>query len=521
MPQRITYIPSPTGQAFHSAVLGTYLYKGIRGVPGSGKTVACVWDMFYKSNMQPPVQDPVTGKMVRWSRWLVVRQTNHDLLQSTIPTWLNWFPTVLTDIHKSYPIEGCFEAPSIRNDGTLVRMELVFLPAEADGFMNFMDGIELSGAYVNEAAQVEWKKIHKIQERVGRFKPQGGAASGMKFLSFGVIMDTNTPLETSWYYRLEQVEAPDRMLWYVQPPAMIKTKDGLGNVRYVRNDEENSRKYGTSGPCENVEHHNDGWDYYEKQLVGADEDYIKMRLLNEYGRQKGGLAVYAETWNDSFHVVRGDMEWMKRLVLGIGMDFGRNPAATIGQLTPMGQMRVYRELPKFNMSVPVFFEDYLLPLLMNEFDWPNCRLIVFGDPSGENGNEMSELGPIGWLNARGIPAMIPPILVGKNNDITIRLNAVEKFLRGNRGGVPDFQLSSKCEMLRDGFNGDYCYAKMRTAAGTNEKYAPTPDKGSKFSHVHDSLQYLACGFSGPIPDVGQYGRPQISVESLKMCSGCI
>ena len=39
------YIPSRTGKLFHEAVLGTYEYKCIRGVPASGKSIACVWDM--------------------------------------------------------------------------------------------------------------------------------------------------------------------------------------------------------------------------------------------------------------------------------------------------------------------------------------------------------------------------------------------------------------------------------------------------------------------------------------------
>lgn len=513
--QRITYVPSPTGWRFHRAMPGTYLYKGIRGVPGSGKTVACIWDMFYKANMQPEIRDAKTGRMVRWSRWLVTRQTNHDMLQATIPTWLNWFPTQLTDLHKSYPIEGVFEAPSIRNDGTLVRMELVFIPAEADSFMNYMDGLELSGAYVNEAAQIEFRKIHKIQERVGRFKPPGGAATGMKFLSFGVVMDTNTPLETSWWYRLEQVERPDRMLWFVQPPAMIRVRGPGGEVKYVRNDEENSKRYGTDGPCENVEHHNDGWDYYEKQLVGASDDYVKMRLLNEFGRQKGGLPVYSETWNDSFHVSKERLGFMRGCVVGVGMDFGRNPAAVVGQMTPMGQMRVLRELPRFNMSVPVFVDKHLLPLLANEFDFPNCRIVVFGDPSGVNGNEMSELGPLGYLNSVGIPAMVPRVLQGMNNDVSVRLNAVERFLRGNHGGTPDLLLDRSCEMLRDGFNGDYHFAMNRDGSSKD-----VVDK-NEYSHCHDALQYLACGFSSAIPDIGTAASMRIDPSALTMGCGCV
>lgn len=541
MAQNITYIPPPTGAKFHAPQLGTYLYKAIRGVPGSGKTVVCVWDMFFDANKQPAIFDPVTNKNVRWSRWLIVRQTNHDMMQSTIPTWLSWFPTALTDLHKSYPIEGVFEAPSLRKDGTVVRMELIFLPAEADNFMDFLDGIEISGAYVNEAAQIAWKKIHKIQERCGRFKPPGGAASGMKFLDFGVKMDTNTPIETSWWYDFEREEQPKGMLWFVQPPAMIKTKDSLGRTIYVRNDAKNNAKYRkdllesldrsavsservfvSDGVAENVEHHNDGWGYYEKQLVGADEDYIKRRLLNEYGQLKDGKPVYEKTWNDSVHVTFNEMEISRGSPIIIGHDFGRNPAAIIGQLTSNGQARFMREVVSFNMGVPLFAQRELIPVLINEFGYPNANIIIFGDPSGANASEMSEEGPLQYYtNTCGIPAMIPPCLVGMNNDIGIRLNAVESFLSSMVGGEPGLLLSSKCERAREGFNGDYCYESIR---GKDDVYRDKPTKG-RSSHLADAIQYWCCGARGGYLSIRNMARvlqqSNIDVSLLRPRAFCV
>lgn len=493
MAQSYTYVPSRTGQAFHEAPLGSYLYKGIRGVPGSGKSVDCCWDMRLLSEKQPAFWDAKSERMVRWSRWGVFRKTFPALKGTTIKTWMDWFAP-FTTLHESPPLEGLFEAPSLHQDGSWVRIELKFLATDSPNFFDDLDSLELSGAYVNEAAQIELEKIHKIQERVGRFKPPGAAAAGLKFLAFGVIMDTNTPLETSWWYRLEQVERPKRMLFFIQPPALIRTKDEFGNVKYVRNDEENSKRYGTSGPCENVEHHNEGWDYYEKQLIGADEDYIKRRLLNQYGRSKGGLPVYSE-YLDELHCTSEDMEISRGENTLVGMDFGRNPAAVLSKLSPMGQLRVHRECVEFNMGVPRFVDEHLIPLLVNEFDWPNTPAIIFGDPAGENPGEMSDIGPIPYLNSRGIMCVVPEVLRGRNNSVDLRLNAVSELLRSNYKGVPDLLVSSKCEYLRNGFNGDYHYKQMRTMEGSTPKYTDSPEK-NEFSHVHDALQYLACGIRG-------------------------
>lgn len=499
MAQSFTYVPPKTGQMFFDVPLGTYLYKGIRGVPGSGKSVVCDWDMRFKADMQPPFWDEKTQRMVRWSRWLIARKTFPALKNTTLKTWLDWFPSVLTDVHESSPMKGVFEAPSFHQDGTVVRMELMFYATDADNYMEDMDSLEVSGAYFNEAAQIPFKKIHKAAERVGRFKPPGASAQGWKGLSFGVIMDTNTPVESSWWHDFEQVKKPDRMRWFIQPPALIRTKSQAGDVIYVRNDEENSRKYGTSGPCENVEHHNDGWDYYEKQLIGADEDYIKMRLLNQYGKSKDGLPIYPE-WSDDIHAAKAELSVVPGLPRLIGMDFGRNPACVIGQMTRLGQMQILDEITAFNMSVPQFVNELLIPKLMNDYNWPHASVMCFGDPAGMNSGEMYDIGCIEFLNNRGIPCAKPENL--KNNDFNVRRDAVGNLLRSNYKGTPSLIVSRSCKMLIAGFNGDYCYRKMRTADGS-AKYSEQADK-NEYSHVHDALQYLVVGATGGSVD---YSKP--------------
>lgn len=548
MAQQYTYVPSPTGQFFHDAPVGTYLYKGIRGVPGSGKTVACNWDIRLKAEMQPPVEDPETGRMVRWTNWGVVRKTFPALVSTTIKTWTNWFPRSITDLRETPPIKATLFVPSLRQDGTWVRIDLTFLASDANNYFDVLDGLELSGAYVNEAAQVEWEKIQKLQERVGRFKPPGGAAMGKKFLSFGVIMDTNTPLETSWWHQMEFVEIPKRMLWFVQPPAAVEVKRG-GEIVYAPNvdDAEMLRKYGVTpeelakarevqlrasahecervyvshGTVENVEHQDEGIDYWMKNLVGAKPDYIRTRLLNMYGRSKGGLPVYAETWNDSFHCSIERMEPFRGLPIRVGMDFERNAAAVFGQVTPMGQGRIYRELSGKDMGFPTFFERYFLPLIINEYGWPNCQIIVFGDPSGANPDGMSDMGPLEFLKSKGIPAMIPPALVGKNNSIDVRLESVERMLNAHHGGIPDLLISADgCPNLRDGFNGDYRYDEI----GKSGRYHDKPLKNHPWSDLHDALQYWCCAANAPItyemlhPDAWAAG---INTAALRTRCRCV
>lgn len=506
MSRDFTYKASPTGEAFHSAAPGTFLYKGVRGVPGGGKTIMCQQDIGMKAHMQPPIFDPATGKVVRWSRWGMFRDTFQALQKTTIPDWLDWHPIGPNmTMHWSPPIRGVYEIPSMREDdqekGIWVRIELEFYATGAPTFVNDIDGLSLSGAYFNEAAAQDWSLIHKVQERVGRFKPPGASAQGWKGLSFGVLMDTNTPVDSSWWYQLEQVEKPDRMLWFIQPPAMIRTTKPpppsctykkIGEVYYVRNDEEGHKAFGTTGPCENIENLQDGWDYYEKQLIGADEDYIKRRLLNEYGKIRAGEPVWP-AFSDNIHTTAEEMPHERGTVTLVGMDFGGNPAAVFCQRTRMGQFRVYGEEVAFNKMVPPFVDEQLIPRLIRDFNWPQTPAVVFGDPAGKNMTEMSVVSAYQFLQSKGL--RVSPLDGLKNNDVRVRITAVDAILRQIYKGVPSFIMSSKCKTLREAMNGGYCYKKLRSPDGSS-RYAESPDKDSPYSHVADALQYVVVGSTG-------------------------
>mgnify|MGYP006873061658 CR=1 FL=1 len=459
--------------------------------------------MRYKAEMQPPFFDVATNRTVRWSRWGVFRRTFQALNKTTIKDGLDWFPeNDVIKMHWSPPISGVLELPSAHNDGTWVRMELMFLATDANNFMSDLDSLSLSGAYFNEAADIDWECVHKVQERVGRFKPPGASAQGgWKGLSFGVIMDTNTPNDSSWWYQLEQIEKPDRMLWFIQPQALIRTTEPpppecrftkYNGVYYVRNDEAGCRHYGTSGPCENVDHLQEGWDYYEKNLVGASEDYIKTRLLNEYGKIRAGAPVWP-AFSDGIHTTADEMPHERGTVTLVGMDFGGNPAAVFCQRTRMGQFRVYGEEVAFNKMVPPFVDEQLIPRLIRDFNWPQTPAVVFGDPAGKNMTEMSVVSAYQFLQGKGL--RVSPLDWLKNNDVKVRITAVDTVLRQIYKGVPAFLMSRKCKTLREAMNGGYCYKKMRSPDGTS-RYAETPDKDSPFSHVADALQYVVVGATG-------------------------
>ena len=482
MATEFRYNASRTGADFHLCPMG-YEFKGIRGPVGSGKSVACCFDIFLKSQGQKVAEVVEDGlkKRIRWSRWLIGRETYPALVKTTIETWLQWFG-MKTTMHWGSPLSGRYE--DFLADGTLLRIDLVFAALEAKNILNDLMSLELSGAYVNEASQSRWRVIDRIHDRIGRFQP----VRNVKLDSFGVIMDTNSPDETNWWYQMERVKKPSNMVWFIQPPALLKrVKDG--KTWYEDND---GRDYATRGilPAENIENLKEGFYYYHKQVPTKSDDDIKKLILNEYGTSIDGRPVYPE-YNDELHYRNEEIKVQRGLTLLLGSDFGRTPATVIAQLGTDGVLYVLDEITAVNMGAEQFIEELLRPKLVNEYGFPSAPHINFGDPAGANYNEVVSVSAIQTFNRYGI--LTKPAPATNGNRTQIRVDCVSELLRRNYRGRAAVQISSKCPMLRKGFNGYYCYRRLKVSGVEgDERYTEEPDK-NEFSHVHDAFQYLCMG----------------------------
>ena len=482
MATEFVYNASRTCSAFHLAAPG-YEFKGIRGPVGSGKSVACCFEIFLKSQTQKVVRIVEDGaeKKVRWSKWLIGRHTYPALIKTTIETWLNWFGPK-TVMHWGAPLSGRYE--DYLPDGTLLRIDLEFAALDAKNILNDLMSFEISGAWVNEATQVAWRVIDRIHDRIGRFKPDNKNFGD----SFGVIMDTNSPDETNWWYAKERVEKPEKMLFFIQPPALLKrVKDG--KTWYEDNDGRDFEKFGIP-PAENVENLKEGFYYWHKQIPTKSADDIKKLILNEYGTSIDGKPVYPE-YNDEIHYAGEEIPVQRGLTLLLGSDFGRTPATVIAQLGRDGVLYVLDEVGAENMSAEQFIEELLRPKLINEYGFPSQPLINFGDPAGANYNEVVSVSAIETFNRYGI--LTKPAPATNGNRTQLRVDCVSELLRRSYKGRAAVRISSRCKMLRKGFNGYYCYRRMRIGGVEgDERYTEEPDKNA-YSHFHDAFQYVCMG----------------------------
>lgn len=479
-PRVLTYKPTPTGALFHAS---RKRVKGVLGPVGSGKSVMCCWEIVILSSQQIP--NPYDN--VRRSRWLILRNTYRQLLDTTVETWMQWFPQ--TKMHMSAPLKGIYTFPGMtdgRPDGTTVEILLDFMALDDDEAVRNMKSLEVTGVWANEASEMPWKRLSRAYERTGRY-PKADKEEGVRYKSFGMLMDTNAPADTSWWYKLAEERRPAGFDFFRQPPAVLKF-EREGKIWYEPNDGRDPRV----APAENVENHNEGWDYYMKQVEDGDHARIKVFLMAQYGTTLIGQPVYTE-YNDTIHYSSRDIPVLWGLPIFLGTDFGRTPATAILQLTMEGQLRVIDEVCSTNTGITAFTTDMLLPKLINEYRFHSMAVYNFGDPAGNDPGQTDEKTCIQILNEKGIPTV--PCPVPKNAWLP-RREAVATLLRTQVQGKPGLIVGPKAKMIREGFNGRYYFKSQTNADEAEDISAARPEK-NMFSHIHDGLQYGAYGATRP------------------------
>jgi hypothetical protein len=269
----------------------------------------------------------------------------------------------------------------------------------------------------------------------------------------GVIVDSNHPDDQHWIHEKAEVERPEGMEFFRQPGALIRSKDRDGTTKYLPNP-----------LAENITNLPKGYQYYYDMLPGKEEDAIKVFLLSQYGSLFTGCPVYADWWDERFHVSKEPLRVYRGLPLYFGWDYGLTPAGPMAQVTPQGQIRVLREFVCKRGDIEGYLDTEVVPALAREFP--------------------------GMVNRRGFRCVSAP-----TNDPERRWSAVIRALRRTVRGEAGFVVDPSCRVLIRGFNGGYRYSRIRSTDG-GEKVRDIADK-NEYSHVHDGLQYLVLGLTTP------------------------
>ena len=452
----ITYKASPTMRDFH---LSDAFVRALIGPIGSGKSVACVVEMLLKSFAQEP-----NGEGIRKTRWVVVRNTYRELVDTTIQTFFDWFPEENGTFLKK---DMKFTTKQLLPDGTTAHIEFIFRALDKPDDIKKLLSLEVTGGWLNECREIPKAIMDMLIGRLGRYpnKRDKGATW------FGLIMDTNPPDTDHWFFKLFEEKRPKNHALFHQPS-------------------------GVSPQAENIENLPDG--YYDKMQAGKDKEWINVYVHGEYGFVMDGKPVFPEYKDDVHHSDEPILVPATATII-IGIDFGLTPAATFGYLTPSQRWLIFDELVTDDMGASAF--SRLLNAHINKH-YPNNKLEIWGDPAGDFRAQTDETTPFEILDKNGITAW--PTYT---NDFIIRREAVAgPMMRMDTSGNTGFLLGPKCIMLRKALAGGYKYKRM--AVSGHERYQEKPDKG-KYSHVADSLQYLMLGGGEGGNVVGGYDNKPI------------
>lgn len=458
---RLDYNASATGKLFHKS---NAFVRGILGPVGSGKSVSCCMEIFIKAQTITPCKDGV-----RRSRWLIVRNTTPQLETTTIKTWLSWFPeNVFGKLSLKPPINHMIRF----ND---IELECIFLALDRPEDVKKLLSLECTGIWFNEAREIMKELIDAGTMRVGRFPSKKDKPDDVPEDEFpnwyGVIMDTNPPDDSHWWYRCAEEDE-----WTLNEFGVKVPKEKFpDNMKW----EFWAQPSGLAPDAENIKNLPKG--YYERIASGKDKEWINVYVHGKYGFIQDGSPVYKSDWNDVLHVSE-KLEINPHLPIHIGLDFGLTPCAIFGQRDKRGGWNILKEMITEDMSVRQFAKA--LHATIREI-CPKHDIYIYGDPSGAFRKDSDAETSFQILRSEGLIAR-----PAQTNNLQPRLESVKNVLKRLVDGKPAFNLDKSCKTLRKGFNGGYKFRLITFSGDTRS--ALEPDK-NQYSHPHDALQYLLMG----------------------------
>lgn len=429
----IDYTPPPTGKAFMQS---DAKMRTLMGPVGSGKSVTCSFEIVRRATMQEPNEQGI-----RKTRAAVVRETARQLQDTTIKTFLDWFPPGVCGTYMRTTKTYFFKVGD-------VECEVMFRALDdADDVAN-LNSLELTFTWFNECKDIHPNIVDAMSKRIGRFpsKKDGGPTW------HGMWGDTNPPtMDTWWFYQMEHLDPKDG----------VSENDNGWDVF--------KQPSGRSTDAENIE--NLPENYYDTQ--GRSDEYIRTFIDGEYGLSLSGQPIY-KYFRPDYHMAH---EALRPIVNGIrpiviGMDLGLTPAAVIGQQDPRGRVLILGEAVSFDMGIQRFTRTILKPLIIEK--WSGAPVIVVTDPAGIQRAQTDERSAVDIIKAEGLK-----VFPAKTNNISARVSAVDDFLMRQVDGDSAFLVDPSCTNLKAAMMGGYRYHPKN---GTIDK--------NKHSHVAEALQYL-------------------------------
>jgi hypothetical protein len=445
----LIYNCGPVSRQFHADKESRV--KLLIGPFGTGKTSSAAYDII---ECQSKRVIEIDGK--KRSRFAVVRNTYPELRDTTIKTYLDWFPdTVFGSYNQTDKIYR------IAYDGR--EIEIIFKALDTPKDVRDLLSLELTGAHVDEAREIHHDVIKGLLGRIGRYPSMKDTSGVNPFITPPqVTLTTNYPSREHYLYK-EFVEAPI-----------------TGYSIYEQTQEENKHNL-RPGYYEDLES-----DYAERP------DLLKTLVRGEWGVTVRGRQVYPE-FNRRFHVATRPLlsvvkEGVKggRAIIRGWDNTGLNPACIITYINSLGQWFWVREFCGEDARIIDFAQAVHL-WCAQEFP-ADTEYIDIGDPAGKIRDTLKG-SPRDYIREEtGID------IQDGLQSFKIRRESVAGRLSRQINGMPALVVDPGCTRTIDGFEGGYAYPEI----GNSGMFKTEPEK-NQYSHIHDAGQYPATILFPPGP----------------------
>jgi hypothetical protein len=465
--EEIEYRPVPTVDLFH---MHPGQVRGIVGPVGSGKTTGATWDVC--RYMPEHLADQWGFKR---SKWVVVRNTYDELIDTTQATVFEWFGwgkyqkqrKIYTLVHEDDEL-GTFE------------VEILFRSCDRIQDLKKFKSLEVTGYWIDESIEVAGEIKRILKTRIGRYPSAKQAEKWYKakFKQVPEHLYEYKKLPTGEMQRqfktprfgLETTNPPDvehetyhEFKWLTDVPGPVPEKEPLKN------------HFGFwQPPRENEPNLRAG--YYDDLIADYKDhpDWLEMYVDGKPGVIVIGKLVY-NNFKRGHHVAKAPLLW-SGIPLVRGWDNSGNiPACIIVGVPSPRVIHVYLEINHDKMNMVQFTKHAIHQCNMK---FPGAEWLDWGDPAGENKFSTRDGG---WTSNAQLMRDEGVDVQSSEQNPSARYNAVDDQL----AIIDGFLIDPSCVRLINGFMGGYHYKEVGSNTGI---YMDTPNK-NRFSHIHDALQY--------------------------------
>jgi hypothetical protein len=460
MTDRLDYQPVPSLAPYFA---GTKMQNFAVGPVGSTKTTASVMKVAWEAAQIAPSRDGI-----RRSRYAVVRNTRQQLLDSTIKDWLKWLPDgpAGTFLKTDMTFQLRFDD---------VHCDVLFRGLDDANDVRRLLSLQLTGAFMDEFREINPDIFKALTGRIGRY-PDGLLVPHRTEWGLdhkgnpiqGCVNDNGRPMKRIWgstnppdmdtFWHTYLSDPPEEVNVVIQPSGLSQEADWIPLL-----------------PT----------DYYEDLMVGKNEDWIDVYVHGKWGKSLAGQPVF-KSFSRDLHVAKEALRYIKspNHPIIVGMDFGLNPSAVIGQIDMFGRLIILAALTSDGMGVLRFVQTVLRPYLAQKF--PGASVVVVGDPAGTTRAQTDEKSCFDILKKEGFRA-----LPARSNSPVARIAAVDTYLMRQVDGKPGMLIDPvEAKPLITALGGGYRYKYKK-----NQELEDSPEK-NLHSHIADAMQYLCLHADG-------------------------